>query len=369
MSSPKQAVSSYQLFALMSRSVIAVGLLGVAREVTEIGKQDGWIATLLCGALISLLIGFLVILCHRFPQSSLVEMIEYTLGHRVSTILAFVYGAYYFGMTAIITRELIEIISTWFLDKTPFWVIMVAGIIPVIYIAIKGIHCVVRFVEVIFMLSIPFLILIFMGIPYFETINIMPIGGVGAKNIVLSMEKALFAFSGYEIFLFFNPYIGERKNIRKMVVGAGLFATGIYTIVVLVQILFFGHEELQFLLYTVMKYLRSFEIPIIGRLELLFIFFWSAALCSTLCINLFLSGMAFCKGLSLGKKQGKAAYLFLGMAAGVVSLVPENTKSVLNILRWFGYTNVVVGMIIPLLVLLLSYRKKAKGGELIDESV
>ncbi len=354
-------VTAFQLFAIIVRGVIGVGILGLARVVTEEAKQDGWISILGAGAVLAVGMVAFTALCNRYPHKTILEIVEHILGKWIGKCMGILFtGSFVFG-SALLVRYFAEVMATWFLHETPFWVIMLTAMMMVVYISHKGMSCLIRFNELIFMILLPTILVFFIGMPYVRMFNIMPIGGAGAGAMIKSIRPALFALGGYEVLFFLNPYIDSRKNVGKACVGAVAFITFFYSAIVFLQIGFFGHEELQFLIFTVMKYLRSFEIGVFGRLDLLFIFVWSFVIISTLSIHYFLVGFTIGETFTIPDQKRKMLYIILAPVMVGLAYIPPDVQMVVEFAGILGVVKFILWFIAPLILFVLSLLLERKG--------
>ncbi|SCY97318.1 GerAB/ArcD/ProY family transporter [Alkaliphilus peptidifermentans] len=354
-------ITSFQSYIMIISIMVGTGVLGLARSVAEIAKQDAWISVLVNGIGISIIIAFTIFVISKFPQLTFIQYMSLLLTKPLAYLVVFAYGIYAIFTTSLIIRFLCEMVGTWFLPRTPLTVISFIIVATLVYITKDGLTFVGRFNEIIVLAIIPFIFLIFPSLSEASLINLKPIGDSGIHSIIKGIPPSFYAFGGYEVILIIYPFISNKNkmNIRYSMLAI-LFVTVLYTSIVASQIALFGYQEITEILYSFINYLDVIDFPIIERIEIFFTFFWTFAVIGTLSIQ-FIAGCIAFQSVFKTKKTNTFVYLFTPIIY-ILSLLPENSVKVAEYSEIVGKANVCFGIFLPIILFIMYLiwgRKKA----------
>lgn len=352
-------ISSGQLYVMLISMMVGTGVLGLARSVAEVSQQDAWISVLLNGIGISFIVGLIVLLVSKFPSDTFLQFTATLLTKPIAFVIVFLYGVYATLTTSLIIRFLCEMVGTWFLPRTPLFVVSLIIVLTLVYITKDGLTLVARFNEIVVFSIVPFVFLIFPSLTEASLLNLKPVGGSGFINIVKGITPSFYAFAGYEILLIIYPYISNKnKNNLRYSVLSIIFVTLLYTSIVISQIALFGYEEIADILYSFINYLDILDFPVIERIEIFFTFFWTFAVLGTITIQYIAGCIAFQSSLKT-KRTNTFVYL-LAPVVFVLSLLPKNSAQVASLSEVIGKVNIGFGVILPFLLLLMYLVKRKR---------
>ncbi|WP_026476221.1 GerAB/ArcD/ProY family transporter [Alkaliphilus transvaalensis] len=345
-------ITAEQSYLIIVSVMVGTGILGLARSVAEVSKQDAWISVLINGIGISIIVGVTIFVISKFPQLNFLEYTSYLLSKPVAYIITSAYVVYSVFASSLIVRFLNEMIGTWFLPRTPPSIISLIIVATMVYILKDGLTIVGRFNEIMVFAIIPLIVLIFPSLTEASLINFKPIGGAGLENILKGVMPSFYAFGGYEVILIIFPYISNKnKNNLKYSVWAILFVTALYTVIVAAQIALFGYQELTGILYSIINYLDVIDFPIIERIEIVFSFFWIFAVLGTLTIQQ-IAGCLALQSIISNKRVSIIVYI-LSPIIYVLSLLPDNSAKVVAYSEKVGQASIGFGIVLPILLLLM----------------
>ncbi|AKL95377.1 spore germination protein [Clostridium aceticum] len=352
-------ISSGQCYIMLISMMVGTGVLGLARSVAEASQQDAWISILLNGIGISFIVGLIVLLESKFPEITFLQFTSILLTKPIALVIVFLYGVYATLVTSLSIRFLCEMVGTWFLPRTPLFVVSLITVLTLIYITKEGLTLVARFNEIVVFSIVPFIFLIFPSLTEASLLNLKPVGGSGFVNIVKGITPSFYAFAGYEVLLIIYPYIANKnKNNLKYSVLSIFFVTLLYTSIVASQIALFGYQEITDILYSFINYLDVLDFPIIERIEIFFTFFWTFAVLGTLTIQYIVGCIAFQSTLKT-KRTNTFVYV-LAPVVFILSLLPKNSAQVASLSEMIGKANIGFGVILPILLLLMYLVKRKR---------
>ncbi|MCC5909396.1 MAG: endospore germination permease [Clostridiaceae bacterium] len=345
-------ISVGQIYIMIISMMVGTGVLNLSRTVAEVSKQDGWISVLLAGVLITTLMGIMIFVTSRFGENSFLQYTSYLLSKPVGYLVAFLYGIYATLLTSIVVRFLCELIITWFLPRTPIYVVSFIIVITIVNITKNGLTNVARFNEIMVFAILPLVFLIFLGIPETSILNLRPVGGVGFSKIAEGIVPSFYAFSGYEVVLILYPFIDNKnKSLLKGSMLSVFSVTILYTATVASQLALFGFQEINRMLYPSIHYLNIVETVLLERVEVLFSIFWLFSVIGTITIQ-YLAGCIVMQSIFHTKGIHLYTYI-LAPIIYILSIYPENSVKVVEYSDKIGKMNIFFGIVLPILLLLM----------------
>ena len=352
-------ISSGQCYIMLINIMVGTGILSLARSVALISKQDAWISVTLSGIGICCITGIIVLLSSKFPEHTFLEYASILLTKPIAYMIIFLYGVYAVLTTSLIIRIACDMINTWFLLRTPLFVVSFIIVSSIIYITKDGLTLVGRFNEIVILSIVPFILLIFPSLSKASILNLMPIGGSGFINIIKGTTPAFYAFGGYEVLFLIYPYISNKNknNLRNSVLSV-FFVTLLYVSIVASQVALFGYQEIADILYPSIDYLDVLDFPIIVRIEIFFTFFWIFTVLGTIAVQYIAGCIAF-RSIFKTRKISNYVYI-LSPIVFALSLFPKNSLEVQSFAKVMGKANIGFGIMLPFLLLLIYIAKRKK---------
>jgi hypothetical protein len=112
------------------------------------------------------------------------------------------------------------------------------------------------------------------GITQGTYLNLLPVGDVDINGLMQGSLKIVYAYAGCEVLLVTYAMVQHRGEILKAaLIGEGITVL-IYLMIVVVGLMVFGHEGLQFFTWPVVTLLKIPYSSALGRLELVFLLLW-----------------------------------------------------------------------------------------------
>ncbi|RYD03691.1 hypothetical protein N752_18255 [Desulforamulus aquiferis] len=115
--------------------------------------------------------------------------------------------------------------------------------------------------------SLVLLAFILGAVPKVELSFFQPIGDAGMANILKGAYQTLFAILGIEILLVIYPMVQRKNEIVKAGLTAVAIISGIYLLVVFVVLGLFGPNAAEKLRFGLMVLLKTYNAPVIERLN------------------------------------------------------------------------------------------------------
>lgn len=355
-------ITSAQVYIFLISAQVSFGITTLSSSIVEKLGHDGWIAVLLAGLIVCILVSFMMLLLKRFEKLSIMDINIYFFGRYIGNflnLLIFGYAAY---TTIIALRFFDEIISISVLPLTPGLILTCFIFLPVLYLSWYGLKYICRF-SVIKPLLLLIIILYFLLISKsFKATFLQPIGISGFKNIIKATYEPYVSYLGFELISIIYPYIKDKNNSYKMMIYGNLSTTLLYVIIIIFLTGFFGENMLMQLQYPMFSLARAYKAPILERLDLFFISLWFPIMEITVLMYFFSAYTVLKKLFKLENNKPKAKILILIFTAIVIGLsrLPKDMIQIKKLFSNVGYIGTVfIGYI--LLCYIISFIKKPGG--------
>lgn len=365
MMSPSKRTQTQLVFFII-QTQIGVGILGLPYNVFLQAKQDGWISVFLSGCLVQVIITILWLLAKRFPDQSLFQYSKLLTGKYIGTGINLIYIIYGVLVTALILMYSTKVIKTWMLTYTPKWILMMLLVLTAIYLAREHIDTISNIYVVVSLLIVFLLIISFIVVGTYpvDFRYLFPVGAHFGLSWLKGAREAYFSMLGFELMLILYHHFKDlgSKAILKSASMANWLVTIIYAIMMIVSTIVFSPTEIEIVPQPVLYFVKSLNLQIIERIDLVFLSLWIVNVVTSLTSYLFLSiegTRYFFKELS--KKKGTWILILYGsisFSIAVLYRIEQIDTYNMFVIR-FSFLLVCC---IPIALLLLSFiKKKGKG--------
>ncbi|WP_435164303.1 GerAB/ArcD/ProY family transporter [Paenibacillus glycanilyticus] len=347
------SITQRQLFFLIIKTQIGIGLLSLPSVIQNSAGGDAWISVLGSGLVIQLLILVYWRLCSQYPGMNLREMSLLFFGKYAGKAVNFIYYCFFVVVAGYACTLYVRLIKVWLLPLTPSWVLLLLILAVGVYLAVENLRVVARFYEV-----ASILLIILLGISLASLSNeahisnILPMGQSGIAHIAKGSEKTFFAMLGFEVILYFAAQSKDTpRGLIRTISFANWFVTLFYAFFVFICLIGFSQDALSKVKDPVLFLLRGLTFQLFDRLDLIFLSIWiipmSATIVSYLCMA----------GKSLTKKR--SAYQRMVWFSGTLVLVLASYLSTRETLdtfsKWMEYGYLVMIAAVPLLMWAMSF--------------
>ncbi|MGX1264143.1 spore germination protein (amino acid permease) [Rossellomorea marisflavi] len=356
-----------QLVFFIIQTQIGVGILGLPYNVFLQSKQDGWISVLIAGLIVQVIITYLWFLAKRFPKQSLFEYSKVITGKYVGTAINMAYITYGVLVTALILMYSTKVIKTWMLIYTPKWIIMMLLILTAIYLAREHVDTISNIYVLVSMLIVFLLVISFvvMGTYPIDYRYLFPIGAHFGLPWINGAREAYFSMLGFELILILYHHFHElgSKAVLKSATLANWVVTIIYMIMMIVSTIVFSPVEIAIVPEPVLYFVKSLNLQIVERIDLVFLSLWIVNVVTSLTSYLFLSiegSRSLFKKKVSKKKATWILFIYASVSFSIAVLYKIDKIDTFNhIVMRISYALVCC---VPLTMLIISLLRKKESG-------
>ena len=358
-------ITSKQLIFIIVGSQVGIRFLYLPRDVSRIAGEDAWLAVLLA-ALAPIIIVFLIDrLGKLMPEMSFTQISQALFGKVLGSLLIVLFVVYAIGFESLIVRIFSEVTKIYLLPKTPLAVVLFMYVFNIVYIGSKGARVIGRLNELLFYLLLANFLVLLIPLGEADYTNILPVGEAGWDGIARGALMAIYYYAGVEILLVFYSLVNRKDEIVKAGLIATAITTALYVSIVVVCELVFGVTGMQKQLFPALILLKVVQIPVIERLEFIFLFFW-LGMGARPAINMsFAAALSFTQLINVDEKK-YLPYLLMGVGSAIfiLALLPGDILAVFKLAEYAGYAFYVIGIAYPLIFYIMALAR----GERVKQS-
>jgi spore germination protein (amino acid permease) len=284
-------LSPNQLSKILIFSTVAIGILSLPNEVVVFAKQDGWISVMLGAVYPLYVVVCTVYISRRYPEENVITLNKKFFGKFIGNILniAFLVIHIFYtvseisGISNFFRVYIVEFISSF---RLMFLISAIAAVC-----AYKGLKNLGRISEVVFLNLILTLSICILALTKGSILNVKPIFGSGAMNIVRGIKEGIYAYAGMEVVLFLYPYISDKNKLKTSCLKATGIICLVYTWVTFATIFYLGHRVIPKARWSTLYIIESFRVPIINNFRFVMMFLWVFVSVNSIAINYFICDM------------------------------------------------------------------------------
>lgn len=354
-------ITSKQLIFIMIGAMLGSGILGLPRLAAKDAGQDAWFAVILGSLFPFISLSLVRILYKKNSGSSYVDICRRICGRYLGNFFSLLLAAYSVITAAILLRIFIEVVSMFLLRATPVLVKITLMLFVCAYLASQNPKVLGRVNEFLFYILLP---LLFFSLPAIvknsDLLNLMPVFNHRTVDYFHASLTTGLAFSGFELYIIFHPYVSREKEAFRASLYGLLVTLAIYLYFVIGALMVFGNELVQKITWPTLRMLATTEIPIIERLEFMFIQAWIGVSFRPISNQYFCASHIITEVFNLKAQKKGAMILFPFITA--IALYPSDIFEVFKISDYVGYAALIIGIGLPLLLVLIGMLSRVMGG-------
>jgi spore germination protein AB len=337
---------------------IGIGILGYQRIIAQGAGYDAWISVLITGLSLHVILWMIYKICESV-KGDIVSAHTFVFGNKIGKAISFFSILYYSAYAISVVRTFIEIIQVWmFPELSTFWFTL-SLMLLVIYVIFGGFRTVVG--VSFFSIILPaYLIFTFVFVLKFSNFhNLLPVFDHSIKEFAISAKNMSLSYLGFEIVLFFYPFIKEPEKSKKWAHLAVLSTTLLYTGLTVLTFAYFSEEQLKRTIWATLQMWRVVQLPFVERLEYIGIANWLLIILPNICLSIWIASRLLKRIVNLKQKIGVFLIAILCLIISVFFQTREQINLLDNYIAkmgfWFTYGY------IPLLFTSVLIAKKVKG--------
>lgn len=302
----KKILNGYHVVFLVQSAMLGTGILTLPRELSAVGYSQT-IIPLLFGVIATLTIWPMIWLNSRYPNENLFRINEILLGKtfgKTINLLIIIQITVFIAGTISNYMDLIQ--STTLQEQTNTFPLILL-LLLLLYIVNGGIKSIARFCILVFFLTI--------GIYYFthwafqkgDLSHIFPLFNFNSSELFDAMKKGYLAIVGYELIMFYFPYIVDQKKAFKHALIGIWITISLCFITVFISVMYYSEWQLKHIKFSILNLFKAGGLSFIERIDVFGMTLWVFLVLSTLAAYLWSAK----KGMESISDKKKKYYLYI----------------------------------------------------------
>jgi spore germination protein AB len=350
-------ISPFLVLYLIMSMQIGIGVLGYQRIIAEAAGYDAWISVLGAGLSIHIIVWMIYKICGTV-EGDIVAANAYVFGKKIGALVSSFFIIYLLIFALAVLRTFIEVIQVWmFPEMSIFWFSFVFLLLSV-YIVFGGFRTVTGIAF--FCIVLPSYLLLTFGfaLRFADFRNLLPIFDHSLKEFATSAFKMSLTYIGFEIPLFFYPFIKDAPKSQKWAHLGVFLTTMIYTLLAIITFMYFSEAQLAKSIWATLEMWKIVTMPFVERFEYIGIANWNLIILPNICIALWGASIILKRAFKLRQRKG---VIILAIVC-LISILFLDTRAKINFLNdWTGKIGFAVTYVyVPFLFFATMIAKKVK---------
>ncbi|WP_223593256.1 GerAB/ArcD/ProY family transporter [Neobacillus bataviensis] len=347
--------NAYLLMFFIHKVQTGVGIVGLPRIVYLDSKHDAWISVFLAGVITGILIWVMFIMLKQYDSADLYGIQVDIYGRWIGNFLNIVYMIYLSACFFTIFMNYIEIVQVWIFPNLPTWQLSLVLIALSIYAVQGGVRIMIGFAFLGVLGTLWLGTILIVPMTYADTTHLFPILNVDIKHLVKGIYGSSLSMMGFELLMFFYPFIKDKKNTLLYAQIGNLYTTILFTVVTLVSIMFFAEDSLARTIWPVLSMFKIVRLPNLERFEFIAVSFWMLIILPNMSAYLWAASKGFSRVINMKQKHGIWIIGILGWALAFFIHTRIQMNTVTDYVAKMGF---VLAFCYPLMLTALVLMKK-----------
>ncbi|NYF25471.1 GerAB/ArcD/ProY family transporter [Sporosarcina sp. JAI121] len=292
-------------------------LLTLPNLLSPLGFSQWWFP-LLFGVIANLLLIPMIWIALKYKQHNLFAIHELLLGKWLGRSLNGFLILYAVLTLASVVEGYLDLIQIIALPDRTIIGPLIVFMLLLVYIVNGDIKSIARFCIISFFLVVWILFFLKWAIGEGDIKHILPLFNFTRQEFFTATKNGFIAMSGFEIILFYFPYIICQKKAFKQA-SLGIWITvSVYFVTVFASVMYYSEWQLENVMYPVLYLLNAVTLPFLERVDVLAISLWVFLILTTAAAFLWVAK----KGLDSIRDKEKKSHLYIiaAIVFGIVSI-------------------------------------------------
>jgi spore germination protein AB len=278
-------VSSFLAFYLIHTMQIGVGIMGFQRVVAKSSGNDAWIAILVGGVGVHVLIWMIYKILDK-QEGDITDVHLSIFGKWIGGAMSLFLILYFILLAITVLRSYIEIIQVWVFPEFNTGVFTFFFLFLVFYIINGGFRAVagIAFLGVVLPFYLVFAFVFPLEFAFFQ--NLLPIMNHSVKEIMVSAKDLTLSILGFELLLMYYPFLKDPKKSQKWAQLGHAVTIVIYLLAMIISLTYYSNQQLEKTIWASITMLKIVELPFVERIEYVVISSWIIIILPNICTTM-----------------------------------------------------------------------------------
>ena len=302
----KKVLNGYHVVFLAQSAMIGTGLLSLPQGLSTLGYSQTLIP-LLFGIMASLTLWPIIWLSKKYPNENLFHINEILLGKWVGKGINFLIILQMLLFIAGIISDYMHLIQSTVLPEQSITIPVLFFLLLLIYIVSGGIKSIARFCIITFFVTIGVFFFTRWAIEKGDMSHIFPLFNFNSRELYEAMQKGYLSILGYELIMFYFPYIVKQEKAYKHAVIGIWISISLYFLTTFVSVMYFSEWQLKHVEFSVLNLFKAGEFSFVERIDIIGMTIWIFLILTTTAAYLWSAQ----KGMESLLTKKKKYYLYI----------------------------------------------------------
>ena len=276
----KKVLNGYHVVFLVQNLMVGMGLLSLSNSLSPVGYSHWWFP-ILFGVIANITLIPMIWLSLKYRDDDLFDIHEKLLGKWIAKVLNSFLILYAVFLFAAVIQNYLELVQISLLPERTMTGHLILFILMTVFIVKGGIKSLARFCILTFFLAGWMVYFLRWGISEGEISHLLPLFNFTATEFWDATKKGYNSLVGYELLMFFFPYIRQPEKAFKHA-SMGIWITiFFYTAVTTVGVMYFSEWQIEHILFPVLKLFQAVDLSFVERIDKFGISIWVFLILST----------------------------------------------------------------------------------------
>jgi spore germination protein AB len=322
--SPKnlKVLGVYHVIFLVQNTMVGTGLLSAPQRLSVLGYSQV-LMPIYFGIIATITIWPMVWICSQYKGDNLFRINEILLGKWMGKGINVLIVLHFTLLISAVVSNYMNLIQSTALPEQTTTVTILLVLLLLTYIVNGGIKTIARFCTLTFFLAMPMVYFLRWGIEKGDISHIFPLFNFTSKEFFKALEQGYLSILGYELIMFYFPYIIDQKKAFKHAMIGIWITISLVFITTLVSVMYYSEWQLEHVEFSVLHLFKAGEFSFVERIDIMGITFWVSLILTTAAAYLWSAR----KGLdSIRSKKNKYHVYFIAVAIFGIIMLPVNRE-------------------------------------------
>ncbi|RYL93011.1 spore gernimation protein [Sporolactobacillus sp. THM7-4] len=258
---------------------IGIGVLSFQRTVSRHSGQDAWVVMLIAG-LSTLAVMWMILRLldneQAYGQPDLLSIHRRLFGKWIGGMLNMAALSFVTIFGVVTLRSYIEILQVWVFPQLSVFGISIIFCLMVWYAVLGGFRVVAGICTLSTLYMLPLILNGGFELQQAHFSNLLPLLEHSPQSLMQSYMQAIHSYLGFELVLFFHPFIKRPEAARKWYYFGLLTALYIYLMVLILALTYFSQAELQTEIWPTLTFWKAIHFPLLEHFDIIgiMVFLW-----------------------------------------------------------------------------------------------
>lgn len=349
-----KVLNRYHVIFLAQSIMIGTGILSLPQKMSSMGFTQ-WFVPIIFGVIATFTLWPMVWLCSKYPTEHLFRINEILLGKVIGKAINLFFILQFIVFSAGIISNYMHLIQSTALPEQTITLPVICLLLLLIYIVSGDIKSIARFCMMTFFLTIGMVYFTRWAIEKGEFSHLLPLFNFNAKQFFDAFKDGYLSILGYELIMFYFPYImDQKKAFRHSLIGIWISIL-ICFFTTVVSVIYYSEWQLKNVEFSVLNLFKAGEFTFVERIDIIGITLWVFLILSSV------TAYVWCAKIGIDSVFKKKKIYILYLIAAIIFVIVKMPFSREFQEKLFAASNYIGYMLIiwPIfLMLVYAVRKK-----------